>query len=163
MVSGRRSRHAGTASWSVLCNKLVWAFGNYFNLQFIYYWVHLSWTKNSKLHFFRRWTRSLHFFSKTDSKISKYTGKNRRFDQFVLDWTNHRSITSFKTPKWPQTKWYTKKTPFSGTVFNTLSHGVVHFVASGSSENHLLTSWDFLTANQMLLFNGLWSYHSQQN
>ena len=32
-----------------------------------------------------------------------------------------------------------KKTPSSGTVFNTLSHGVVRFVASGSSKNHLLT------------------------
>ena len=31
------------------------------------------------------------------------------------------------------------KTPFSGTVFNTLSHGGVRFVASGSSKNHLLT------------------------
>ena len=26
-----------------------------------------------------------------------------------------------------------KKTPFSGTVFHTLSHGVLHSVASGSS------------------------------
>ena len=32
-----------------------------------------------------------------------------------------------------------EKTPFSGTVFHTLSHDVVHFVASGSSKNHLLT------------------------
>ena len=29
-----------------------------------------------------------------------------------------------------------KRTPVSGTVFNTLSHGVVSFVASGSSKNH---------------------------
>ena len=28
-----------------------------------------------------------------------------------------------------------KKTPSSGTVFNYLSHGVVRFVASGSSKN----------------------------
>ena len=32
-----------------------------------------------------------------------------------------------------------EKTPFSGTVFNTLSHGVIRFVASVSSKNHLLT------------------------
>ena len=32
-----------------------------------------------------------------------------------------------------------EKTTFSGTVFNTLSHGVVSFVASGSSKNHSLT------------------------
>ena len=56
-----------------------------------------------------------------------------------------------------------KKTPVSGTVFNTLSHGVVSFVASGSLKNHSLTGWDFLTPNQKLLFNGFWSYHSQQN
>ena len=73
------------------------------------------------------------------------------------------NITSFKMPRRPQTKWYRKKTPVSVTVFNTLSHGVVSFVASGSSKNHLLTGWDFLTANQKLLFNGFWSYHSQQN
>ena len=28
-----------------------------------------------------------------------------------------------------------EKTPFSGTVFHTLSHDVFHFVASGSSKN----------------------------
>ena len=32
-----------------------------------------------------------------------------------------------------------EKTPFSGTVFNTLSHGVIRFAASVSSKNHLLT------------------------
>ena len=37
----------------------------------------------------------------------------------------------------------TKKTPYSGTVFNTLWHGVVRVVASGSSKNHLLTGWDY--------------------
>ena len=31
-----------------------------------------------------------------------------------------------------------EKTQFSGTVFNTLSHGVIRFVASVSSKNHLL-------------------------
>ena len=35
------------------------------------------------------------------------------------------------------------KTPFSGTVFNTLSHGGVRFVASGSSKNHLLNNLRF--------------------
>ena len=29
-----------------------------------------------------------------------------------------------------------EKTPFSGTVFNTLSHGVIRFVASVSFKNH---------------------------
>ena len=32
-----------------------------------------------------------------------------------------------------------EKTSFSGTVFNTFSHGVVLFVASGSSKKNLLT------------------------
>ena len=32
-----------------------------------------------------------------------------------------------------------EKAPFSGTVFNTLSPGVIGFVASVSSKNHLLT------------------------
>ena len=32
-----------------------------------------------------------------------------------------------------------ENTPISSTVFNTLSHGVPRFVASGSSINHLLT------------------------
>ena len=50
-----------------------------------------------------------------------------------------------------------KETPFSGTVFNTLSHGVVRFVASVSSKNHLLTGWNSLRANQKLLFNGFLS------
>ena len=40
--------------------------------------------------------------------------------------------TSCKTPKWPQSKWYTKKIPFSGTVFRTLSLSVLFFVASDS-------------------------------
>ena len=56
-----------------------------------------------------------------------------------------------------------ENTPFSSTVFNTLSHGVIHFVSSGSSKKHLLTGWDFFTANQKFLFNGFWSYHLQQN
>ena len=34
------------------------------------------------------------------------------------------------------------------TVFHALSHGVIHFVASVSSKNHLLTGWNSLTANQ---------------
>ena len=38
--------------------------------------------------------------------------------------------------------------PFSGTVFHALSHGVICFVASVSSKNHLLTGWNSLTANQ---------------
>ena len=29
-----------------------------------------------------------------------------------------------------------EKTPFSDTVFHTLSHGVFHFVAGGSFKNH---------------------------
>ena len=33
------------------------------------------------------------------------------------------------------TWWYTKKTQFSSTVFNILSQGVIHFVASDSSKN----------------------------
>ena len=32
-----------------------------------------------------------------------------------------------------------EKAPFSGTVFNTLSPGVISYVASVSSKNHLLT------------------------
>ena len=32
-----------------------------------------------------------------------------------------------------------EKTPFSSTVFHALSHGVIRFVASVSSKNHLLT------------------------
>ena len=31
-----------------------------------------------------------------------------------------------------------EKTPFSSTVFHTLSHGVICFVVSVSSKNHLL-------------------------
>ena len=50
-----------------------------------------------------------------------------------------------------------EKAPFSGTVFNTLSPGVIGFVASVSSKKHLLTGWNSLTANWRLLFNGLWS------
>ena len=46
-----------------------------------------------------------------------------------------------------------EKTTFSSTVFHALSHGVVCFVADGSSKNHLLTGWDFLTPNQTLLFS----------
>ena len=34
------------------------------------------------------------------------------------------------------------KTPFSSTVFHTLSHGVIRFVASVSSRNHLLAGWN---------------------
>ena len=57
-----------------------------------------------------------------------------------------------------------EKTPFSGTVFNTLSHGMVRgFFASVRPKNYSLSGWNFLTANQKLLFNGFWSYHSQQN
>ena len=41
-----------------------------------------------------------------------------------------------------------EKTPFSSTVFHALSHGVIRFVASVSSKNHLLTGWNSLTANQ---------------
>ena len=32
--------------------------------------------------------------------------------------------------------------PFAGTVFHTLSHNVIGFVASVSSKNHLLTGWN---------------------
>ena len=32
-----------------------------------------------------------------------------------------------------------EKTPFSGTVFHILSHGVIGFVVSVNSKNHLLT------------------------
>ena len=41
-----------------------------------------------------------------------------------------------------------EKTPFSSTVFHALSHGVIRFVASVSSKNHLMTGWNSLTANQ---------------
>ena len=43
--------------------------------------------------------------------------------------------TSCKTPKWPKTNGTQENTPFSGTFFHTLSHGVPHFVASGSFKN----------------------------
>ena len=56
-----------------------------------------------------------------------------------------------------------EKTQFSSTVFNTLSHDVICFVASVSSKKHLLAGWNSLTANQKLLFNGFGSYHWQQN
>ena len=56
-----------------------------------------------------------------------------------------------------------KSHQFLTQFFNTLPHGVVCFITSGSSKNHLLTGWDFLTPNQKLLFNGFWCYHSQQN
>ena len=45
-----------------------------------------------------------------------------------------------------------EKLPFCGTVFNTLSPGVIAFVASVSSKNHLLTGLNSPTANQRLLF-----------
>jgi len=50
-------------------------------------------------------------------------------------------VTSCKTHKWPQTKWYTKKTPFCGTGFHTLSHGELRFVASVSFRNHWMAPW----------------------
>jgi len=40
-----------------------------------------------------------------------------------------------------------EKATFSGTIFYTLSPGVICFVASVSSKNHLLTGKHFLTAN----------------
>ena len=43
-----------------------------------------------------------------------------------------------------------EKTPLSGTVFNTLSHGVVRFVASGSSKNHLLTGLLFIESEAFI-------------
>ena len=42
-----------------------------------------------------------------------------------------------------------EKVPSSSTVFDTLSHGVIYFVASVGSENHLLASWNSLTANRL--------------
>ena len=53
-----------------------------------------------------------------------------------------------------------EKTPFSGTVFHTLSHDVFHFVASGSSfKNHWIEAFDWLSKNLGVFF----SFHSQQN
>ena len=40
-----------------------------------------------------------------------------------------------------------EKIPFSGTVFNTLSHDVLHFVASGSFKNHWIEASDWLSKN----------------
>ena len=54
-----------------------------------------------------------------------------------------------------------EKKPISSTVSNTYLNSVPSFVESGSSRNHLLTS--LISSNQQLLFNGFWSYHSQQN
>ena len=39
-------------------------------------------------------------------------------------------------------------TPFSGTVFNALSLGVIHFVRSVSLRNRFLVGWNSSTANQ---------------
>ena len=46
-----------------------------------------------------------------------------------------------------------EKTPFFGTVFHTLLHGVIRFVASVSSKKHLPTDLNSLIANQKPLFN----------
>ena len=63
--------------------------------------------------------------------------------------------TSFKTPPGDlKQNGIQEKTSVSIlTVFNTFSHGLPCFVASGSSINHLQTG--SLTANQKLLFHGL--------
>ena len=40
-----------------------------------------------------------------------------------------------------------EKTPFSGTVFHTLSHGVLHLVAGVSFKNHWIEASDWLWKN----------------
>ena len=52
--------------------------------------------------------------------------------------------TSCKTPKWPQTKWYTRKNTIFWQVFNTLSYDVIRFVASVSLKNHWIEASDWL-------------------
>ena len=39
------------------------------------------------------------------------------------------------------------KTPFSGTVLHTLTHGVLRFVASVSFKNHWIEASDWLSKN----------------
>ena len=56
-----------------------------------------------------------------------------------------------------------KKTPFSGTVFQSLSHGVLRFVASVSFKNHWIEASDWLSKNLNQSESGFLSYHSQQN
>ena len=43
-------------------------------------------------------------------------------------------------------------TPFSGTVLNAFSLGLIHFVQSVSLRNHFLVGWNSSTANQKLPF-----------
>ena len=54
-------------------------------------------------------------------------------------------------------------TPFSGTVFHTLSYDVFHFVACGSFKNHLIVASDWLSKNLNQSEGGFLSYHLQQN
>ena len=56
-----------------------------------------------------------------------------------------------------------EKTLFSGTIFQTLSHDVFHFVASGSFKNHWIEASDWLSKNFNQSEGGFMSYHSQQN
>ena len=54
------------------------------------------------------------------------------------------SFTSFKMLNWPHIKWYTRRKPtIFGPVFLTLSHGVIHFVASVSFKKHWIEANDW--------------------
>ena len=50
-----------------------------------------------------------------------------------------------------------KRHNFLAQISIPLLHGVIRFVASVNSKNHLLAGWNSLPANQKLLFNGFWS------
>ena len=55
--------------------------------------------------------------------------------------------TSVKMPKVTSKTGAQEKTPFTGTVFHTLSHDVFHFVVSGSFKNHWIEASDWLSNN----------------
>ena len=57
-----------------------------------------------------------------------------------------------KGPSYLKQKCTQLPTPFSGTVFNALSLGVLHFVQSVSLRNHFLVGWNSSTANKNFNF-----------
>ena len=59
-----------------------------------------------------------------------------------------------KGPSYLKQKCTQHPTPFSGTVFNALSLGVIHFFRSVSLRNHFLVGWNSSTANQKHPFLG---------
>ena len=77
-----------------------------------------------------------------------------QFGESTKEQLEDRPFTSYKRSTDLKQNCTQEKAPFSSTVFHTLSHGVICFVASVGSKNHLLAEQNSLLTNQKLLFNG---------